>query len=164
MARGQILDLTGLRFGRLTVLRRHSLLRGRVVWLCLCDCGREHPAASQNLVRGSTKSCGCYRRETSAAKVTTHGQTRSPTFNSWMSMRQRCTNPSDPAWKYYGGRGIKVCARWGSFANFLADMGERPAGKSLDRWPDNDGNYTPGNCRWATATEQRHNQRPRGRC
>lgn len=160
MARGHISDLTGRRFGRLTVLARAANdSAGRVVWSCRCDCGARHDVKALNLARGSTKSCGCYRREASAAKVTTHGMTRSPTFNSWMSMRQRCTNPNDPAWRYYGGQGIKVCARWGSFDNFLADMGERPDGKTLDRWPDNAGNYEPGNCRWATAVEQNANRR-----
>ena len=87
-----------------------------------------------------------------------------PTYDSWVHMRQRCSNPNYAKWHRYGGRGITVCARWdpkqgGSFANFLADMGERPEGRTLDRWPNPDGNYEPGNCRWATPKEQRANQR-----
>lgn len=83
---------------------------------------------------------------------------RTPTYVSWNNMIQRATNPRHPAWKNYGGRGITVCARWRDFANFLADMGERPEGLSLDRI-DNDGDYQPSNCRWATRAQQRLNQR-----
>ena len=83
----------------------------------------------------------------------------SPTWNSWVAMRQRCTTPSAPSYERYGGRGITVCDRWRDFANFLADMGVRPAGMTLDRWPDNDGNYEPSNCRWATPKDQAANRR-----
>lgn len=85
-----------------------------------------------------------------------------PAYSSWKSMRQRCTNPNAAGYRYYGGRGIKVCARWlNSFENFLADMGARPAGKSLDRFPNQNGDYEPGNCRWATKAQQSANQRRR---
>lgn len=87
------------------------------------------------------------------------GEKASPEYQSWQSMWTRCTNPNRPGWKDYGGRGITVCERWKSFDNFAQDMGERPPDTSLDRWPDNDGNYEPGNCRWATPKEQRANQR-----
>jgi hypothetical protein len=110
-------------------------------------------------------SCGCLRRETTAARHgnTTHGHTAgrkpSPTFNSWASMRDRCRRPAASAYWNYGGRGIKVCDRWAeSFENFLADMGERPEGKTLDRI-DPLGNYEPGNVRWSTPTEQARNRR-----
>lgn len=88
-----------------------------------------------------------------------HGLTRTPTYQSWTTMRVRCRNPNCNVWHLYGGRGITICERWESFENFVADMGIRPPGTTLDR-VDNDGNYEPGNCRWATARQQRANQRP----
>ncbi len=89
-----------------------------------------------------------------------HGH-HSRTYNTWLMMRRRCDSPKATSYQNYGGRGIKVCERWQSFVNFLADMGERPEGKSIDRWPNKDGNYEPGNCRWATPHEQLMNRRPR---
>jgi hypothetical protein len=86
--------------------------------------------------------------------------TRNPTYQAWLNMKKRCTKPNCKDWEYYGGRGIKVCERWlHSFENFLEDVGERPEGRSLDRYPNNDGNYEPGNVRWATRSEQMSNRR-----
>lgn len=91
----------------------------------------------------------------------TSGRTMSPTYYSWSTMRTRCRNPKCNRYANYGGRGIRICERWELFENFLADMGERPSGLSLDRYPDKNGNYEPGNCRWATSKEQAQNRRPR---
>lgn len=99
---------------------------------------------------------GGWHRRKHGGKV---GRVATPEYSCWMHMRSRCNNPNVPAYKDYGGRGIKVCARWDDFNNFLADMGPRPEGKSLDRWPDKNGNYEPGNCRWATMKEQQRNRR-----
>ena len=155
------LDLTGKRFGRLFVLSySHTVKPGYAYWLCRCDCGTLRSVVACNLSRGITKSCGCLR-----ASPLSHGHTsggrHTPTYRSWYAMIQRCTNPRNHKYRDYGGRGISVCKRWRSFENFLADMGERPAGLTLDR-RDNDGSYEPGNCRWATSHEQARNKRPWG--
>lgn len=99
------------------------------------------------------------QRSSLSSKMTRHGLTGSPTYNTWASMKQRCLNPNSPKYRLYGGRGITICDRWLKFENFLADMGERPPGLTLDRI-DNDGDYEPGNCRWATSTQQIANRRP----
>jgi len=115
------------------------------------------------LRNGMTRSCGCLATELKRERATTHGHatTRTtPTYNSWAQISQRCENKNNAAFNNYGGRGITVCARWRVFENFLADMGERPLGCSLDR-VNNDGNYEPVNCRWATRLEQARNRRPR---
>lgn len=160
-------DLAGQRFGRLVAIRREPNAPKQALWFCECDCGRTAVVSSPALRHGKTKSCGCWRREFPAATKTRHGYaTRDETGNYrhavyriWRGMRSRCENPNQPHYPRYGGRGIKVCERWRDFANFLADMGERPSPRhSLDRI-DSDGDYEPGNVRWATASEQRHNAR-----
>jgi hypothetical protein len=146
------LELAGQKFSRWLVLEKGDLdHRGNVLWLCRCDCGTERFVRGSEIYLGNSTSCGCTRRR--------HGMTKTRTFKSWDSMKQRCLNPNSPDYSRYGGLGITVCERWlSSFENFLADMGERPDGKSLDRI-DNDGNYEPSNCRWATASEQQFNKK-----
>lgn len=130
-------------------------------WLFKCDCGKEKVILANNVRRGLSVSCGCYQKKTMSVRNTTHGLSHKiPEYKSWTEMRARCLNPDSSAYPNYGGRGIKVCKRWDKFKNFLEDMGPRPSLlHSLDRWPDNDGDYKPSNCRWATDKEQNRNKR-----
>lgn len=157
----RVKDLTGQRFVRLTVLAFSGVKCAHAYWLCRCECGKETVAQAGHLRSGQYKSCGCLSREQTRARFTTHGKRKSPEYQSWRAMIERCCNHSNASYGNYGGRGIIVCERWRtSFEAFYADMGPKPAGNriSIERL-NNNGHYEPGNCKWATMNEQQRNTR-----
>jgi hypothetical protein len=157
----QVKDRTGFRYGRLTVIRfSEERKSGGVCWVCECDCGKEIIVSANSLATGNTVSCGCYNLDKIKERQTKHGHSSngiiSPEFRTYRNMKMRCYDTKNKSYKNYGGRGIKICDRWlESFENFLQDMGLRPSpNHSIDRFPNNDGDYEPGNCRWATRYQQ----------
>lgn len=156
-----VVDATGMRFGRLTVIERAgSNKKGNAVWLCLCDCGRYTKVRGNSLRNGQTQSCGCLAKETLGNRKMTHGGTKDSLYTIWKSMKQRCDNSMNPAFKNYGGRGIAVCKEWHDYDSFRkwALQSGYSQGLEIDR-VDNNGDYEPDNCRWVTRKANCNNQR-----
>jgi hypothetical protein len=157
-------DITGKKFGRLSVIGVHSKTKFGVLWECICECGNKRTNVGYRLRNGIVLSCGCLQKEIASKKFKKHGHsltgaTQSKEYKTWLDMRARCEKPTKKHYKNYGGRGISVCERWGKFENFLSDMGMKPSPfHTLDRI-NSDGNYEPSNCRWATRKEQNRNTR-----
>lgn len=156
------LNLTGQRFGRVTVIgSAGSRSYGQSMksrWHCKCDCGTEKVFDGSSLTTGDIVSCGCFARERIGKLTATHRMTETRVYRIWQAMLTRCRNKNTINYANYGGRGITVCERWLSFENFLADMGHPEAGQSIDRI-NNDGNYEPQNCQWANRETQSRNKR-----
>lgn len=159
--------MKGRKFGRWRVISTVIRRDGRRFWGCECDCGVLKQVYEQSLKAGRSRSCGCLRKERVSHRRFIHGaayipgQSATPEYNAWQNAKRRCYDQNHPRYADWGGRGIAMCARWkDSFPSFLADMGPRPSPKhSLDRYPNNNGNYEPRNCRWGTAKQQVDNRR-----
>lgn len=153
----KLIDRTGQKFGRLTVIEQAGRTASKkVLWKCRCECGNETKTDSGSLTTGNTTSCGCVLKEA----ITKHGGWNKSSYNTWRAMIRRCTNPKDKDYPRYGGKGVTVCSEWLDYATFAKDVGEPVGDETLDRI-NVYGNYEPSNCQWAGLTQQARNVRVR---
>lgn len=153
----KVYDLTGQRFGRLTVTKKDGVIHGdRTAWSCICDCGSPARSSTSKLLNGSKMSCGCLESENQAS-LSKHGRYGTRAYRTWQNMKTRCLNPAGKFFQYYGGRGITVCENWMTFEGFYEDMGDPPPNSTIDR-SDNDLGYTKENCQWRTKKDQSNNR------
>lgn len=150
-------NLIGIRFGKLVVLSTAPSRNNKACWRCRCACGNEKVIRAGALKDGFATSCGCSRSQSVSVRRLKHGLSQTPEYRAFAHAKLRCENPNDRAYADYGGRGIKFLFE--SFEHFLRELGVRPQGMELDRFPDNNGNYEPGNVRWATHKENLNNRR-----
>lgn len=159
----RLIDLTGEKFGRLTVIKRHPVndRQNKPQWECICDCGKNVVVSAYSLRSGNTKSCGCYKSDIDREVNTTHGESKTRLYRIWCSIKRRCNSPTDKSYDRYGGRGISVCEEWNNsyetFSKWAKENGYSE-GLSIER-KDVNGNYCPDNCTWITLKEQARNKR-----